>query len=61
MQVRFTANKTNLISNIGVASRVVERIKTQDFSKLGNIRKISNLGGEIAQRPVSLPEIILWQ
>ena len=61
MQVRFTKNKTNLISNIGVASRVVERIKTQDLSKLGNIRKISNLGGEIAQRPVSLPEIILWQ
>ena len=28
---------------------------------LGNIRKISNLGADIAQCPVSLPEIKLWQ
>ena len=28
-----------------VASRVAEPLKTQDFKKLGNIKKISNLLG----------------
>ena len=31
-----------------VASRVAERLKTYDLRKLGNSRKISNLGGHIA-------------
>ena len=44
---------------IRVASRVVDRRKTQDLRKLGNIWKISNLCGDIAQCPVSLPEIKL--
>ena len=42
--------------SIQVASRVFERIKTQDLRKKGNIRKISKLGWDIAQCPVSLPE-----
>ena len=35
--------------------------KTEDLRKYGNIRKISNLEGYIAQCPVSPPEIKLWQ
>ena len=45
---------------VRVASRLGKRLKTQDFGKQGNIKKISNLGGGIAQCPVSLPEIKLW-
>ena len=37
---------------IQVVSHVVERLKTQDFRKQRNIRKIIKLGGD----PVSLPE-----
>ena len=39
----------------------VERLKTQDLTKFGKIGKTANLGGDIAQCPVSLPEIKLWQ
>ena len=38
-----------------------ETLKTQNFRKLGTIRKFSNLGGDITQCPVSAPEIKLWQ
>ena len=44
---------------IRVASRVAKRLKTQDLRKLGNIRKMSNLGGDAAQCPVFLLEIKL--
>ena len=37
---------------IQVVSHVAERLKTQDFRKQRNIRKIIKLGGD----PVSLPE-----
>ena len=39
-----------------VASRVAKRLKTQVLRKLGNVRKISNMGGHIAQCLVSLQE-----
>ena len=53
VQIRFTTSNKKLdiqYSELGirVASRNAERFKTQDFNKLGNIRKISNLGGQIA-------------
>ena len=41
---------------VRVASRVAERLKTQDLRKLGNIRKLSKLHGMIAQYPGSLPK-----
>ena len=58
VHVRFTASKTKLDIQYGklgihVASLTAERIKTQDLRKSGNIRKFSNLGGHIAQCPVS--------
>ena len=64
VQIRFTTSKRKLdiqYSKLGirVASRVAERLKTQDLRKLGNIRKISNLGGHIAQCLVSLQELRL--
>ena len=37
------------------------RLQTKDLRKLGNIRKISNQGGDIAWCPVSLPETKLSQ
>ena len=39
--------KWTQISKLGtpVASRAVEQLKTKDLRKLGNIKKISNLGG----------------
>ena len=58
-QIRLTTSKTRRDSQhsklgIRVASRVAERLK-------GNIRKISNLGEDTTQYPVSLPEIELSQ
>ena len=44
---------------IRVASRVTERLKTQNLKKLGNIRKISDLGGHIAQCLVSFQKLRL--
>ena len=41
-------------------SQVAKRIKTQDFRNLGNIKKISKLGGDRAQCPASLTEIKFW-
>ena len=66
VKIRFTSSKTKLdiqYSKLGtrVTSRVAERLKTQDLRKLGNIRKISSLGGHIAQCLVSLQELRLCQ
>ena len=44
---------------IRVTSRVVEWGKNYDLRKLEIIRNILNLGGDIAQCPVSLPEVEL--
>ena len=65
-QVRLTASKTKLdiqYSKLGipVASGVAERLKTQDLRKPGNIRKVTNSSGLIAQCPFSLQKIRLWQ
>ena len=59
VQIRFTTSKRKLYiqhTKLGtrVASRVAERLRTQDLRKLENIRKISNLGGRLAQCLVSL-------
>ena len=46
--IRFATSKRKLdilYSKLGI--RVAERSKTYDLRKLGNIRKISNLGGYI--------------
>ena len=61
VKIRFTTSKRKLdisYSKLGirVASRVTKRLKTQDPRKLGNITKISNLGGHIAQCLVSFQE-----
>ena len=66
VQVRFITCETKLHMQYSkldtrVASQVAERIKTQDLRNLGNIRKISNLGGGKVQCPVSLQEIRLRQ
>ena len=66
VQIRFITSKTKLDiqqSKLGirVASRAAERLKTQDLRKLGNIRKISNLSGYIAQCLVSLQKLRLCQ
>ena len=66
VQFQFTTNKTKLDIyysklDIRVASRVTERLKTQGHGKLGNTISISNLGGDIAQCPLSFQEIELWQ
>ena len=42
-----------------VTSPVGEQLK--DLRKLGNSKKFLNMRGDIAKRPVSLPEIKLWQ
>ena len=34
-----------------------EQLKTQDLTKLGSIRTISNLGGNTAYCPLSFPEL----
>ena len=34
-----------------------EKKKTYDLRKFGNIRKMSHVGGDAAQRPAFLPEI----
>ena len=52
VQIRFTTSNMKLdiyYSKLGirVSSRVAERLKTYDPRKLGNIRKISNLGRHI--------------
>ena len=46
---------------IQVSSRVAERLKTQDFRKLGNVRKISKLGEHIVQCLASLQELRLCE
>ena len=64
--IRYTTSKRKLDiqhSKLGVrvASRDAEQLKTQDLRKLGNIRKISNLVGHIAQCLVSLQGFRLWK
>ena len=64
VQIRFTTSKIKLDTqcsklSIRVASRVAERLKNQNLRKLGNVRKISNLGGHIGQCLVSLQELRL--
>ena len=66
VQIQLTTSKTKrdiqyIKLGIRAPSGVAERLKTQDLRKYGNISKISNAGEDIAQRPVSLPEIKLWQ
>ena len=66
IQTRLTTNKTKrniqyTKLGITIASRVAKRLKTQDLRKSRNARKILNLCGDIAQCPVSLPEINVWQ
>ena len=46
---------------IRITSRVAERLKTQNLRKLGNISRISELGGDTAQSPISPPEMIFQQ
>ena len=41
---------------IRAASRVAERLKTEDLRKLGNITKVSKAHRMIAQRPVPPPK-----
>ena len=50
-----------LPNDLRVASRVSERLKTQGRRKLGNIGKISNFVGDVAQCTVSPREIKLCQ
>ena len=62
VKIRLTASKTKLYiwySKLG--TRVAEQLKTQGLRKLENIRKISNLGGHIAQCLLSLQELRLCQ
>ena len=52
-QVRFFRTELDIYYNklytsIQVVPQVVERLKTYDFRKLGNIKKVLNLGGVIA-------------
>ena len=47
--------------DVQVASRFVERLKTEGLRKLENIKKISNLGEVRAWCPVSRPKIKIWQ
>ena len=66
VQVRFPPSKNKLDieynkPGIGVASQAAEQLKTLDLRKLENCGKISNLGGNIALRPVSLPDIKIWR
>ena len=66
VKIRFTTSKTKFdaqYSKLGtrVASRVAERLETQDLRELGDIRKFLNLSGHIAQCLVSLHELRLYQ
>ena len=63
-QVRIATRKTILDIQHNklatqVALRVAERLKIYDLRKSGNIRNMSNLGGDGAQCPVFLPQIKL--
>ena len=54
VQIRLIASKTKCdiyYSKLGVrvVSKVAERLKTQDLRKLGNIKKVSNLRGNIPE------------
>ena len=50
-----------LVSQIWCTSCFMSYQTTWDLRKVGKIRKVSNLGGEKAQCPVSLKEILLQQ
>ena len=66
VHVQFTPSKARLDMNyiklsIGVASPVVERFKSYNFVRIVNIKKVSSLGGLIAQCSVPPPqETRLW-
>ena len=65
IQVRLATSKSKFYiqyNKLGmrVASPAAAYFKTQDLSKLGYIRKMSNLGDDIAQCPASFLEIKLW-
>ena len=62
VQVQIATSKTKLglqYNKLGtrVVSRVAESLRTQDLRKLGNIQKMSNVGGDIAQCSVLFAEI----
>ena len=66
VQIRFTTSKRKLDIQyrklgIRVALRVAEWLNTQDLRKLGHVKKISNLGGDIAQCLVFLRELRLFE
>ena len=66
VQILLTTSKTEIYiqySKLGirVASRVPQRPKTQDLTKLRNIKKILNLGGHIVQCLVSIQELSFCQ
>ena len=62
VRVRFTTSKTKRdIQYSKLIIRVAERLKTLNLRKLGNIRKISSLGGHTASCLVCLQEIRLCQ
>ena len=62
VQVQIATSKTKLAlqyNKLGtrVVSRVAESLRAQDLRKLGNIKKPSNIGGDIAYCPVLVAEI----
>ena len=61
-QVQIVTSKTILdIYHNKLAKRIASRVAEPGLKKLGNIRKMSNLGGDTALSPVFLTEIKLWQ
>ena len=66
VQFFFTTSKSELHYyhqrvNVQVASRVLERRKTQDLRKLRNFKKISEKLGTDSKSSVGYPKAKLWQ
>ena len=57
VQIQLTTSKRNVIPSIANYVYELRHEYSNDLRKLGNIRKIPNLGGDIAQCLVPLPEI----
>ena len=57
VQIQLTTSKRNVIPSIANYVYQLPHEYSNDLRKLGNIKKIPNLGGEIAQCLVPLPEI----
>ena len=60
-QLVFTTSETELDYyhqkvNIRVSSRVVERLKTEDLRKLGELKKIPEMLGSDSKHPTALPK-----